>query len=172
MRAFARASGAQVIFDGKAVRGKRSEGLRHRSGAEEALRELLRGTGMTYRRNGKIFIVSPMRRIAQLPVEMASAAPVAAASAAAGQEISDGSEIIVTAQKKEEKIIDVPIALTALSSAALDDRKIEGGSELLRAVPNMNFSKGNFSMYNIAIRGIGTKAVSASTDPAVAVSFF
>ncbi|WP_447932783.1 TonB-dependent receptor domain-containing protein [Sphingopyxis fribergensis] len=171
LRAFARASGAQVIFDGKAVRGKRSEALRNRSGAEEALRELLRGTGMTYRRNGKIFVISPMRRIAQLPVEMASAAPVAAASGAPVQEISDGSEIIVTAQKKEEKLIDVPIALTALSSAALDDRKIEGGSELLRAVPNMNFSKGNFSMYNIAIRGIGTKAVSASTDPAVAVSF-
>src|SRR5690606_1795625 len=54
LRAFARASGVQVIFDGKAVRGKRSEALRHRSGAEEALRELLRGTGLTYRRDGKI----------------------------------------------------------------------------------------------------------------------
>lgn len=171
LRAFARASGVQVIFDGKAVRGKRSEALRSRSDAEEALRELLRGTGMAYRRNGKIFIVSPVRRVAQVPVEIASAAPVAVATQAAANEISDGAEIIVTAQKKEEKIGDVPIAMTALSSAALDDRKIEGGAELLRAVPNMNFSKGNFSMYNIAIRGIGTKAVSASTDPAVAVSF-
>src|SRR3546814_2104384 len=61
--------------------------------------------------------------------------------------------------------------MTALSSAALDDHKIEGGAELLRAVPNMSFSKANFSMYNISIRGIGTKAISASSDPAVAVSF-
>ncbi|MGL3823442.1 TonB-dependent receptor domain-containing protein [Sphingopyxis sp. R3-92] len=171
LRAFARASGVQVIFDGKAVRGKRSEALRSRAGAEEALRELLRGTGLAYRRNGKIFVVSPMRRIAQVPVELASAAPVAVAAQAPAKEISDGAEIIVTAQKKEEKIGDVPIAMTALSSAALDDHKIEGGAELLRAVPNMNFSKANFSMYNISIRGIGTKAISASSDPAVAVSF-
>jgi outer membrane receptor protein involved in Fe transport len=171
LRAFARASGVQVIFDGKAVRGKRSEALRSRSDAEEALRALLRGTGMAYRRNGKIFIVSPMRRVAQVPVEMASAGPLAVATQAPANEISDAADIIVTAQKKEEKIGDVPIAMTALSSAALDDHKIEGGAELLRAVPNMSFSKANFSMYNISIRGIGTKAVSASTDPAVAVSF-
>ncbi len=171
LRAFARVSGVQVIFDGKAVRGKRSEALRSRAGAEEALRELLRGTGLTYRRNGKIFVVSPARKVAQLPAETVSVTPIAAASTAPAQEISDGSEIIVTAQKKEEKIIDVPIALTALSSAALDDRKIEGGSELLRAVPNVSFSKSNFSMYNFSIRGIGTKAISASSDPAVAVSF-
>lgn len=171
LRAFARVSGVQVIFDGKAVRGKRSEALRSRAGAEEALRELLRGTGLAYRRNGKIFIVSPIRRIAQVPVEMASAAPVAVATQAPARDISDTAEIIVTAQKKEEKIGDVPIAMTALSSAALDDHKIEGGAELLRAVPNMNFSKANFSMYNISIRGIGTKAVSASSDPAVAISF-
>ncbi len=169
LRAFARASGVQVIFDGKAVRGKRSEALRHRAAAEEALRELLRGTGMTYRRDGKIFVISPMRRVAQLPAEVTSAAAVAPAVAV--QEISDGSEIIVTAQKRAEKIIDVPIAMTALSADALDDRKIEGGSELLRAIPNVNFSKTNFSMYNFSIRGVGTHAVSASSDPAVAVSF-
>lgn len=83
----------------------------------------------------------------------------------------DDNVIIVTAQKREEAIIDVPIAMTALSAQALDDRKIEGGSELLRAIPNVNFSKSNFSMYNFSIRGIGTKAISASSDPAVAVSF-
>src|SRR3546814_7128360 len=77
---------------------------------------------------------------------------------------SDLNEIVVTAQKREEKIIDVPIAMTALSSAALDDHKIEGGAELLRAVPNMSFSKANFSMYNISIRGIGTKAISARSE--------
>ncbi|MBJ7498661.1 MAG: TonB-dependent receptor [Sphingopyxis sp.] len=170
LRTFARVSGVQVIFDGKMVRGKRSEALRHRSGAEGALRELLRGTGLTFRRNGKIFIVSPARKVAQASAETAGAVPMAAAVGASDQAGGD-SEIIVTAQKREEKIIDVPIAMTALSAAALDDRKIEGGSELLRAVPNVNFSKSNFSMYNFSIRGVGTKAVSASSDPAVAVSF-
>ncbi len=31
------------------------------------------------------------------------------------------------------------------ASAALDNLKIEGGAELLRAMPNVNFSKSNFS---------------------------
>ena len=80
-------------------------------------------------------------------------------------------DIIVTAQKREQSVQDVPIAVTALSAEALQSRQIDGGSELLRAVPNVTFSKSNFSMYNFSIRGIGTKAVSASSDPAVAVSF-
>lgn len=80
-------------------------------------------------------------------------------------------DIIVTAQKREESIQDVPIAVSAFSAENLDAMKIEGGSELLRAVPNVAFSKNNFSMYNFSIRGIGTKAVAASSDPAVAVSF-
>jgi len=80
-------------------------------------------------------------------------------------------EIIVTAQKREQAIQDVPIAVSAFSAEVLDDLRIEGGSELLRAVPNVSFSKNNFSMYNFSIRGIGTKAISAASDPAVAVSF-
>src|SRR3546814_2159860 len=45
------------------------------------------------------------------------------------------------------------------------------GSELVRAVPNVSFSKSNFASYNFSIRGIGTKALSVASDPAVAVSF-
>ncbi|WP_338447310.1 TonB-dependent receptor [Pelagerythrobacter marensis] len=95
----------------------------------------------------------------------------AQASASTSAQGTEGPVIIVTAQKRVERLIDVPIAITALSNEALDDYKIEGGSELLRAVPNVNFSKSNFSMYNFSIRGIGTKAISAASDPAVAVSF-
>lgn len=98
-----------------------------------------------------------------------SPASASAPTAEAGE--TTGPVIIVTAQKRVERLIDVPIAITALSNEALDDYKIEGGSELLRAVPNVNFSKSNFSMYNFSIRGIGTKAISAASDPAVAVSF-
>src|SRR3546814_6912619 len=41
----------------------------------------------------------------------------------------------------------------------------------MRAVPNLTFSKSNFTGYNISIRGIGTKAMSATRDPGVAVAF-
>jgi iron complex outermembrane receptor protein len=92
-------------------------------------------------------------------------------SADPGAQPTAVDELIVTAQKKEERIQDVPIAISAFSKEALESQKIEGGYDLLKAIPNVTFSKNNFSGYNFSIRGIGTKAVSATTDPAVAVSF-
>lgn len=100
-----------------------------------------------------------------------AAGPALAQDAAPSQEATTVGDIIVTAQKREQSIQDVPIAVTALSAENLDAMKIEGGSELMRAIPNVSFSKANFSMYNFSIRGVGTKAISASSDPAVAVSF-
>lgn len=158
LKDFGLQNGMTVMADTAVVRGKVTQGVKNRADPDTALRMLLRGTGLTYRRDGNIFVVTPVGNAAQ---PRASAAEPAVAD----------SEIVVTAQRREEKITDVPIAMTALSAGSLDDRKIEGGSELLRAVPNVNFSKTNFSMYNFSIRGIGTQSISASSDPAVAVSF-
>lgn len=157
LNAFSAQNGLVVMADSALVQGKKTLGVHGKTDAETAMRTLLRGTGLTFRRDGNVFAVTQVGNVN---------APVAAK-----REIIDGSEIVVTAQKKAEKIIDVPIAITALSAQALDDQKIEGGSELLRAVPNVTFSKSNFASYNFSIRGIGTKALAASTDPAVAVSF-
>jgi len=124
-------------------------------------------------------MASTARIRARLAISVSTAALLitsgsALAQTAAGQTQPSPAvvdDIIVTAQKREQSIQDVPIAVTALSSETLESLRIEGGSELLRAVPNVTFSKSNFSMYNFSIRGVGTKAVSASSDPAVAVSF-
>lgn len=81
------------------------------------------------------------------------------------------STITVTAQKKVENIQKVPIAITAFGGEDLSDRKIETGADLVTATPNVSFTKTNFASYNFQIRGIGTQALSVTTDPAVAVSF-
>src|SRR3546814_16967831 len=66
---------------------------------------------------------------------------------------------------------DLPIAITALSQKNLEEQKIEGGPDIMRAVPNLTFSKSNFTGYNLSIRGVGTKAISATSDPGVALAF-
>src|SRR3546814_808931 len=156
LRDFGVQSGVTLLVDAAIVDGKRTAGHSKRSDPETALRALLRGTGLGYRRDGDVFVVTREGNVTPL---------------AAGGEIEDDNEIVVTAQKREEKISDVPIAISAFTPKALDDHKIESGAELVRAVPNVNFSKSNFSGYDFTIRGIGTKAISASNDPAVAVSF-
>ena len=73
-------------------------------------------------------------------------------------------ELVVTAQKKEEALQDVPIAVSAFDQNALEKSKIDGGPNLVLAVPNVNFGKANFTGYNFQIRGIGNKLVAAAAD--------
>lgn len=175
LNAFARVSRQQVMFDPVAVRGKYSPSLIGSYSARDAIRRLIANSGLAVRvgRSG-LFIVQPTAAL-RSRTTLVSAQDVelgqSSRTAPPPPEEAIGSDIIVTAQKREESIQDVPIAVSAFSGEALDDLKIEGGSELLRAIPNVNFSKSNFSMYNFSIRGIGTKAISAASDPAVAVSF-
>ncbi|WP_255211435.1 TonB-dependent receptor domain-containing protein [Sphingopyxis granuli] len=157
LKDFGLQNGMTVMADTAVVRGKMTQGVKNRADPDTALRMLLRGTGLTYRRDGNIFVVTP--------VGNAVPSPASAAEPAANQ------EIVVTAQKRVESIQDVPISVSAFSAKSLDEQKIEGGSELVRAVPNVSFSKSNFASYNFSIRGIGTKALSVSSDPAVAISF-
>jgi outer membrane receptor protein involved in Fe transport len=92
---------------------------------------------------------------------MAQPAFAAAATSGGGNVIE---ELVVTAQKKEEAIQDVPIAVSAFSQDSLQKSKIDGGPNLVLAIPNVNFSKGNFTGYNFQIRGIGSKLVAGSGD--------
>lgn len=100
------------------------------------------------------------------------AAPVFADEAAAPA-ANDSSNVVqtlvVTAQRKEEAIQDVPIAVSAFSSDSLKKENIVGAQDLLHAIPNVNYARGNFSGYNFQIRGIGTKSVGTSADAGISV---
>ncbi len=100
------------------------------------------------------------------------AAVVALIGSAASAQTSGGLEtVVVTAQKRSENIQNVPIAISAFTQKELKLAQIAGGPDLIKQVPNLTFSKTNFTGYNIQIRGIGTQAVSVTTDPAVAIAF-
>ncbi|HWA04862.1 MAG TPA: TonB-dependent receptor [Rhizomicrobium sp.] len=94
------------------------------------------------------------------------AAPGSSAQTAGGIET-----VVVTAQKRSENIQKVPIAISAFSQKELKLEQVAGGPDLIREVPNLTFSKTNFTGYNIQVRGIGTQAISVTTDPAVAIAF-
>ena len=96
--------------------------------------------------------------------------PTPEGTAAAPADDSAGSEeVVVTAQRKSERLQKVPIAVSAFSQDQLQKQKIDGGPNLVLAIPNVNFSKGNFTGSNFSIRGIGSKLVAASGDSATGV---
>ena len=80
-----------------------------------------------------------------------------------------GDEIIVTAQKREQNIQDVPISMAALSTEKLEDLGIDEIEDFAAYIPNVfvnNFNaQGN--TIRIFIRGIGQNDVSATQDPSV-----
>jgi iron complex outermembrane receptor protein len=63
-------------------------------------------------------------------------------------------EVIVTAQKREESVQDVPIAISAFSSAALDKLDIRSSSDLARFTPNLTWSPAGGAGSNIGMRGV------------------
>lgn len=163
--ALAKQADIQLLVSSDAVEGKNIRALKGRMTVDEAIRRIVQDASLQIvNSDGRTFTLAP-RDMKRTP------SAIQAPTMKAVQQAPQYDEIIVTAQKKEERITDVPIAMSAFSAEALDDYKIEGGSELLRAVPNVNFSKNNFSMYNFSIRGIGTKATSASSDPGVVINF-
>ena len=149
----------QILVSEEAVRGKTIRAIKGSMSVDQAIRRAAADAGLR--------IVSSDGRTWAL----AAANTGNAATPAADDTGYVRDEIVVTAQKRVEAAQDVPIAISVLSQKNLEEQKIESGADIMRAVPNLTFSKSNFTSYNISIRGIGTKAVSATSDPGVAVSF-
>jgi len=160
-------SGVSVIVPSDQVRGARTRGVKGDLTADVALSRILAGTGFSVFKysSGAVGIT---REDARPEVEHPQAR---LADAAAPARAASGVEtVVVTSSKIKGDIQTVPIAITALSQEQLTSRQIAGGPDLVKEVPNLTFSKTNFSGYNIEIRGIGTQAISVATDPAVAVA--
>lgn len=94
--------------------------------------------------------------------------PAMAQDAPAGDE-SANAEIIVTAQKREERLQDIPLAVSVIGGDAVANN---GGITLENAqylVPSLNFRKSGTSLNQaLFLRGVGTINFSIAAEPSVA----
>jgi iron complex outermembrane recepter protein len=172
LNAYAQQARVALIVSAGDVAGVKTKGVHGDLTADAALSRILDGTGLVthHHASGAVTIVrdaphAEQHSEADGPIEtrLASAIPVQSAASV--------ETIVVTSSKIKGDIQTVPIAITALSQEQLTSRQIAGGPDLVKEVPNLTFTKTNFTGYNIQIRGIGTQAISVTTDPAVAVAF-
>ena len=93
------------------------------------------------------------------------------APAEAAPVVDNGGDIVVIARKREERLIDVPVAVTALSSDQLAKQQAVDLSGVQGSIPNVNLvqGRGSTSNANIFIRGIGQPDALQTFDPAVGV---
>ncbi|MEH6593605.1 MAG: TonB-dependent receptor [Halioglobus sp.] len=64
-------------------------------------------------------------------------------------------EVVVTAQKREQSLQDVPISVAAMSGEKINDTGITNLEELTLYTPNVNINKGQAAP-NIYVRGVGS----------------
>jgi len=166
---YTRQSGVQLIISGDEVRGVRTHGVKGTLSADDALSRILSGTGFVVHRHSSGAVGIARESSANEPVDgnidmkLAQATPPARAVV---------ETVTVTSSKLGgADVQSIPIAITALSQEQLTATQTAGGPDLIKQVPNMTFTKTNFSGYSIQLRGIGTQAISVTTDPAVAVAF-
>lgn len=103
-------------------------------------------------------------------VLFATASFLALGSVAYGQEDqSDEDEIVVTAQKRDQAINDVPMSITALTGDQLAARGVESTEDLARVVPGFTFTQSPYSAPVYSIRGVGFYDYSIGATPTVSV---
>ena len=98
-------------------------------------------------------------------VEGASANTQVAAPVADNGEIDD---IVVTAEKREQRLQDVPVSITALTAQDIRQRRIDSVADIVRQVPNVNFGEVGFGT-QLSSRGIGTSLITGIGESSVAV---
>jgi iron complex outermembrane receptor protein len=110
-----------------------------------------------------------MRTILSLSISTAAvvASPIAAAQTA--EEESAESEIVVTAQKREQNLQDVPIPIQVVSAKFIDDLAADNISDISKFIPGLEVSAGSPTQPSYKIRGIQTSDFGVGTDPAVGV---
>lgn len=95
-----------------------------------------------------------------------------AVPALAADDSTTVGEVVVTAQKREEKLQDVPVSVTVVGETALKALNIESGTEIARQTPNLRVSNlGNEDQPKFALRGISTPDFDLNTSSPTGVFY-
>jgi iron complex outermembrane receptor protein len=91
---------------------------------------------------------------------------------------SDGTaigleEVVVTARRKEERLQDVPVAVTAATGEQLEQRSVRGVGDLSSFTPNLRLSQESRggSISSVSLRGMAAVNLTIANDPAVGIYF-
>lgn len=187
LKDLAQQTGLQIVRFSDAVKGDAMVGpLNGNYSAEQALRELLAPTGLTYRPlNDRAYIVVTTQELTQksgavpvtperfsrpddvapqaLQVTQAEPSVVGGGGTPAESNVSGNSpsngvasleEIIVTAQKVEERLRDIPMSITAMSSRELQALGATQFVDFANTVPSLNFTSSGVGQTQVNLRGI------------------
>jgi iron complex outermembrane receptor protein len=202
LKQLAHERGFQLVFQSEIVGSTQTHGAVGELTPEDALKQLLKGTGLSYRYlDEKTVTIIPLS-LATSGTGEGSGQPSPAPTTTSGQSqgglwsnflvaqvtspqgdsagahseqqnqksTSEGAlqEVIVTAEKRKERIQDVPMSISAFSGRELEDSGIDSAKDLQLLTPGLSMS--NFNVNGLpSIRGIGAPLQSIGFDPSTAI---
>jgi iron complex outermembrane receptor protein len=107
-----------------------------------------------------------------MALSLSSAASAQSAGAPESPAVREGGaaleEIVVTAQKREERLQEVPVAVTALTAETLQASRVIEARQLTFITPGLVFTQGGF-VARPQIRGVATRGVGPGDEATVPV---
>lgn len=116
--------------------------------------------------------VRPVLKSTGSAVATAGVLALAAVPTQAQEQVAaeDGNTIIVTAQKREQNVLEVPVAVTAIGENVLDAAQVNEFEDLTSVSPSLTITAGGSQAgHSIALRGVGTVAFSTAVESSVLV---
>ncbi|MDB6161783.1 MAG: TonB-dependent receptor [Gammaproteobacteria bacterium] len=166
LRLLAKQASLQVLFAPDLVEGRTAPSVVGTLSARAALEQLLAGTRLSVIEQSPGVIVLHARPTGtNAPVRPPNPPPPVTPPAASEQ--SELQEIVVTAQRREERLQDVPISVSVYNQTAMDAQGVRVIDDISRITPGVTFVRGannnNSESSDIAIRGIVSNAGAATT---------
>ncbi len=189
LETLAKQSGIELIYYSEQLKGRSTKGVKGTLSGKEAAERLIEGTDLVLRTDstGAMLItpkgLAPAKataganggisvQLAQTGTQSSAASSTLTANEdarSATASDSDGNrieEVIVTAQKRAERMQDIPVPVTAITGASLVEANHIRLVDYFSKVPGLNYTTGPFGEPVIAIRGLTSGSVA---NPNVAI---
>ena len=186
-----RQAGVQIIAPGEMLHGLVTPAIKGSYDVHLALEMMLKGTGLVvdHEEDGVITIsardngcgkeeaVNNVKRETMRTVSLlallfgAATAPACQAqdTTSATDSVESIETVVVTAQKRSERLQEVPINVNVVDSEQLARQHISNTNDLALAVPSLTVAGGNVG--GLQLRGIGTSTYARSAEASVSVVF-
>ncbi|HJS62783.1 MAG TPA: TonB-dependent receptor [Pseudolabrys sp.] len=158
IQTFGRQARVQMLSARKDTDGKKTNGVHGRMTVDEALRQLLSGTGLTALSTGErtYTVVRQRRQVSAARAAQQGGNTVPPTAPAAASDGSDGSEIVVTAQKRLETAFEVPLSISVKGEEEIQKRNAQTITDLQYSVPGLSISEFGPGTQRIQFRGISS----------------
>ncbi len=169
LRAIGHQAMVNIVFAPDVVEGARSPAIRGNLTLDQAVRQALAGTHLQIRQATANSILIERAGPDGAPSTGDKTPPISQESAQSPAE--ELAEVIVTAQKRTERLQDVPVSVSAVSGATLEATRATSLADYAAFVPSLQVTSavGQPGAVSLSLRGISTGAGSANQTVAIYV---